>query len=233
VKRRRGQKTNQWTSSAARRLCGMAGNPATVDEAVRIVVRGYLDGIPCPPTNLETLSPRLNILDVRAEDIPFSGELRREGQGFVVVYSSVLSGPRKRFTIAHEMAHAIFAASGPGWPRTGKELERLCDMLATELLMPRTLFLEQCNGAVSLAKIREMAHLFQTSLSATSIRCAELLGLSVFEMDRDEVRWGYGAIRRGPLKKLDPELRASIAGAFREPTRGDALYISTDRTGLA
>jgi len=231
VKKRKGSTASQWASSAARRLRGMAGNPSTIDDAVRIVVAGYLDGIACPPTDLEALSPRLNVIEIRAEDIPFSGELRREKGGFVVVCSSSLGGPRKRFTIAHEMAHAIFAASGPGWPRTGKELERLCDMMATELLMPRSLFLERCDAFVSLEKIRDVGRLFQTSLSATAIRCAELFGLSVFEADREEIRWGYGEIRKGPLGRIDADLRASILDGFKGPNRSDILWIKTDRNG--
>ena len=229
VNRRRKTTTAHWTSSAARRLCVMAGNPPTVPDAVRTVVGRYLDGIESPPTDLERLCPRLNIIDMRVEDIPFSGELRQERDGFVVIYSSTSNGPRRRFTIAHEMGHAIVAASGPGWPRTGRELERLCDMLATEILMPRELFLAHCERDVSLARVQELARLFQTSLSATSIRCAELLGLSIFEMDGEEVRWGYGVVRKGPLVKLDHIFLASIKDSLNGEPFEDRVYFRSQQ----
>ena len=54
-----------------------------------------LEGIECPPTNLEAVAPSLNILRFEAEPLPISGELRREAGGFVVVYSSYLSMARR------------------------------------------------------------------------------------------------------------------------------------------
>ena len=188
----------KWKSAAARRLLEMAGKPPTVEEAVAIVADRLLDGVPGPPTDLEAIAPRLNITGFRAEDVPFSGELRREGSGFAVVYSSALSPARRRFTVAHELAHALFETSGRNCPRVGRELERLCDKIAAELLMPRKVFLECAGPAISLGGVFELARLFGMSLSATAIRCAELKGVSVFEVDADAVTWGHGVIKTRP-----------------------------------
>ena len=71
-------------------------------------------------------------------------------------------------------------------------------MLATELLMPRNVFLERAGSDPGIDSIFERAQVFQTSLSATAIRCAELLRLSVFQVQNGSVAWGYGAIKEGP-----------------------------------
>ena len=78
MRKRTAKRREQWTSAAARRLLEIAGNPPTIEEAIRIVVDRLLDGVPCPPTDLEAIAARLNITGIQAEDVPFSGELRRD-----------------------------------------------------------------------------------------------------------------------------------------------------------
>jgi IrrE N-terminal-like domain len=111
---------------------------------VQIVAGEAIRDIPHPRLQLDALAERLNVTGITYEEIPFSGELRPSNGGFTIVCSVHPSSARRRFTIAHELSHAIFEKSGSNCPRTGAELERLCDMLATELLMPRRAFLERC-----------------------------------------------------------------------------------------
>jgi hypothetical protein len=226
VSRRRTRPASLWTSAAARRLLNLAGHASDISNAVAIVAGKLLEGIPCPPTDLEALGAPLNILRFEAEPLPISGELRRETGGFVVVYSSFLGASRRRFTIAHEIAHAIFESTGPNCPRAGRELERLCDMIATELLMPRRIFARECGhrDKLSWRKIDELATLFRTSLSATSLRCAELSGATVFEVDNNVITWAYGSIRKGPVAKLDEGLKLAIEKTRRrEPIEENIL----------
>ena len=85
----------------------LAGNPSSVEAAVEIIAARLLEGIQCPPTDLEAIRPRLNITQFCAEDIAGSGELQRDGDGLKVVYSPTLSPTRRRFTIAHECGHRV------------------------------------------------------------------------------------------------------------------------------
>src|SRR5262249_44160125 len=126
--------------AAAKRLRSMANGVERVEDAVHVVAQELLEGIECPPTDLEAVGERVNVRSFVAEDLPISGQLRRGANGFTIAYSVHLSQSRKRFTIAHEIGHAILEGTGPGSPRFGSELERICDMLATELLMPRKIF---------------------------------------------------------------------------------------------
>lgn len=214
----------QWKSAAARRLIGIAGNAPTLEDAVKTIASWILSDIPCPPTNLEAIGPRLDILGFDPEDdLPVSGELRRDGKGFKVVYSSSLSLERRRFTIAHEIGHAIFEASGPNCPRTGIELERICDLLAAEILMPTRVFLSLLGEKPSLKKVFELSKTFKTSLSATAIRCAELRGVSVFEVESESILWSRGVVRRieAPLK---PTVNKVLSG---EPI-AEVVYLSKE-----
>jgi hypothetical protein len=181
---------------------------------VRIVATKLVEGVQCPPTDLGRIGTRLNIVGFYPEDLAVSGELRHEGGTFKVVYSSKLSAERRRFTIAHEIAHAVFESTGRGCPRRGRELERLCDMMAAEILMPREVFLKLVGPRISVAGVLELGRVFKTSLSATAIRCAELMGVSAFEVQDGDVTWGYGEVRRGRVSGLPGDLRRAVEDAL-------------------
>jgi hypothetical protein len=230
VSRRRSKVLNSWKSAASRRLLELAGHAPDVPSAVTVVIGRYLDGVDCPPTDLEALGPRLNVVRFEAEAMPISGELRREPDGFVVVYSSFLGAARRRFTIAHELAHAILESTGPNCPRTGKELERLCDMLATEMLMPRQVFMREVGPSSHLCwrKIDFIAGQFQTSIAATALRCAELLGVTAFEVEGSNITWGCGSIRKGPVAKLHDDVKSAVERTKRREPVGDYIFATTD-----
>jgi len=205
-----------WTSAAARRLLALAGNPVSVKEAVTIVSDRLLDGVSCPPTDLDAIMPRLNITGCDSDpEIPVSGALRRNGDGFRIITSAYLSPPRKRWTIAHEIAHAVFETTGPNCPRHGEELERLCDMIATEILLPRTHILPLVQTQITFETITSLANTFKTSLAATAIRCAQVVGISVFEIEANRLQWGYGIIRKGRFVEKDDAFREAVVRAMR------------------
>jgi hypothetical protein len=185
----------------------MSSGASTVHQAVRDVASGILKGVSSPPTDLDALKPALNVTRIFSEDLPVSGELRRNDRAFDIVYSSTLSAEQRQFTIAHEMGHAIFELTGPNCPRSGQELERLCDMLATELVFPHETFRECLGKDLSLAKVFDLSRRFRASLSATAIRCAEYRSISVFEAERDRINWGSGMVRKGTARTMSLALR--------------------------
>jgi IrrE N-terminal-like domain len=227
VRKRFSQKGATWTSAAARRLLTLAGNASTIEDAVRTVVGRLLEGVSCPPTDLEAVAARLEVTGFQAEDLPISGELRRDERGLKIFYSSYLSRERRRFTIAHELGHAIFETTGPNCPRVGVELERLCNMLATELLMPKDVFLNSVGMEVNMAKIFELARSFATSLSATAIRCAELHKVSVFESDESRILWGYGLVKKGLVAQKDDEIRWAVGKALTGEAGQQVVFLHT------
>lgn len=218
-------------SSAAKRLFQIAGTTSSLEEAARLVASRYTNDIVCPPIDFDAIAPRLNIDEICSEDLPGSGELRRSGKAFKLVYSSYLSPVRKRFTIAHEIGHAIFENSGPNCPRRGKELERICDLIAAELLMPKELFLEMAGSQISAATILALARSFQTSLTATGIRYATLKRVSVFQIDDEKVIWGSGIIRGRALRSLDHSIQTALSNIITNSGENDIYHSHPIWTG--
>jgi hypothetical protein len=173
---RKKRKSNNWTSAAARRMLEAAGGQSNLEEAVVTVVSRLRDGLSGPPTDLKAVADRLGVDGWKADHLPVAGELRREADGLRIAYSTGLSAGRRRFTIAHELGHAFFERSGPNCPRSGAELERICDLFATELLMPHSqalpLFAQRHPRAII-----ESARQFEVSLTAAMYRLVGITGV--------------------------------------------------------
>lgn len=227
-------KKRRWTSAAARRILEQSGSATTVEEAIYVTALRLLDGVSCPPTDLDVLKDRLNVTSVEsAPRLPISGELRKRGDGLVVVYSSSLSLPRRRFTIAHELAHAVFESTGPNCPRYGRELERICDMLAAEFLMPRDVFIARAGERLHPGRVLTLARDFGTSVMATALRCQQLLGASIFQVEATRVVWGYGAIRRDRDLQIDAHgFRDAIVRAMRGDIGEQIVFVKQRQSKL-
>lgn len=214
-------------STAARRLLLFSGNAGTVDDAAEAIVSRLIDGIPCPPTDLYALAARVGVTDVCAEKLPISGELRRTNDGFRIVYSSSLTVPRRRFTIAHEMGHAILELTGRNCPRRGPEVERICDLLASEILMPSKIFSNAANGEALAEKIIELTETFKASLSAVCIRYAKLKKVSIFRAVNGEVNWRTGLVRYDPIDVVSSELKSVVSKSAETSVGAETIWMNT------
>jgi len=221
-------RSRSWTSAAARRLRERAGECTDINQAICKVAKELLDGIECPPTDLISLSAKVGVTRLEAADIAGSGELRRDAQGLAIVYSRYLSQPRRRFTIAHELGHVVMESTGQHAPRNGREVERLCDMLATEILMPRDVFEKRLPLNLSMEEVFGIAREFQTSLSTTAIRCAELAGVSVFGAESGKIKWAYGRVKKDRPEFLDEGLKSLIREACAGTSGEKQIYLNHD-----
>ena len=223
----------RWTSAAARRIIEQSGSATTVEEAVCATASRLLDGMSCPPTDLDVLRERLNVVAVEPmARLPISGALRRREDGLVIVYSSSLTPARRRFTIAHELGHAVFEGTGPNCPRYGHELERICDLLAAEFLMPREIFMARAGERLYPGEVLGLAREFGTSVMATALRCQQLLGLSIFQVEGARVSWGYGAIRRDQHLQADPHGFGDAIAQAMGGGKGEAMVFVKGRRTL-
>jgi hypothetical protein len=211
-----------WKSAAAERLLRATGADS-IPHAVRAVAEGLLDGASGPPTDLETIAQRLDTTITYAE-IFGSGELRRRGAGFEIVCASDLSSARRRFTVAHELAHIAIIQTGSRAPTSGKEVERLCDLIAVELLMPLRLFEPSVPASLGVSDIFALARQFQASLRATAQRCAEIRPLTVFEIADGKISWCFGGLR-GSTALQDENLQEHFKGA-RQGCGSTVLYLN-------
>ena len=133
--------------------------------------------------------------------------------GFRITINSRSRPPtRKRFTWAHELGHIYIAEHGQvpvgALRHDDKQLERLCDELASEFLMPYELFCEDMSlKPASLLNAIDLAQTYQTSATAAAIRYVNLsaVPLALIRWDRDRrsvkslrLRWQIHGTRSGP-----------------------------------
>jgi hypothetical protein len=213
----------------ADKLLKFTGNPETIDDAVQLLVGKVLQGISVAPTDLDGLRQRLSISDCHAEDIPFSGELRRKGKERTIVYSVHLSRDRRRFTIAHEMGHVLLEMAGLPLPHSGTAIERLCDKFAAEILMPKSVFLDRLGDAVTINRLFDLKRTFQVSLVAIGYRCFDFQRVSAFEVENGRVAWGVGLVKKGSLHLVEPGLRLVIDKAEESETGNHELFFVDKR----
>lgn len=214
------------TSAAERRVRALVPRAPTLDDAVETVVAQLLQGVRCPPTDLVRLGLKIGVYEISYESFPGSGELYRDKTGYRIVCSSDQPLSRQRFTVAHELGHVVLERTGRNAPRSGKSVERVCDLLAAEFLMPRVEFEARLPLSVMLSDIKELARIFETSLTATAIRCAQFRSICIFGVTKDRVTWGYGGVRPGAVAYLVDEVREAVRAVMggRQPERRVYFY---------
>ena len=184
--------TYSWNSAAARRLLNIARSD-NVDHAVVKIASELLEDIPFPPTDLDLLMTQLNVQGVVTDgEMLVPGELRMEKGKLLIAVSPGLPTVRRRFTIAHELGHAFFESTGPNPPRTGKELEWICDKLAAEFLMPCNAFLDYAGKSPDISRLLHISKTFVTSRPTVFRRAAELYRIKAFEYEDTIFNWSCG-----------------------------------------
>jgi len=161
------------------------------------------------PVNVELAAKYVGIEQTtEIETSSFDGLLSETKAGmYFVTLRKGQSEVRKRFTLAHEVGHAIvYRSIGRQGTATEKgqlkcraetadekDEERLCDLLATQLLMPREQFMRTMDEAgVCAQSVPEIARRFGVSLEAACRRLIELLpyeiGIGFWFMDEGAAR---------------------------------------------
>ncbi len=165
---------------------------ATPEDAIRLkareAVRNFCGvfGEPTMPFPVEALASFLGIncsdeVPVHSED----AELVPVGNGRVAIrVNPDRPETRKRFSMAHEISHTFFPNyQAKIWCRTDARfrrrqnpddrLEMLCDIGASELVMPLPWFARDANAAGSGANLAELARKYVVSREAALRRFAE------------------------------------------------------------
>jgi len=188
--------------------------PQTYVDSVRKAVHQLLRqaGIVSAPVDIWRLAHYQNVVEIRESALGSTdAQLTPEGGGFVIDLNAFANPQRKRFSIAHEIAHTFFNPVTRSYrrsraitvsrarPETLIE-ESLCDIAASEMLMPEGLFQPFANTrSPAIGNIQQLATLFDTSLEATALRYATLgpKGIQVTAWSRNYSRiipkWNKGA----------------------------------------
>ncbi|MGI0016960.1 MAG: ImmA/IrrE family metallo-endopeptidase, partial [Nitrososphaera sp.] len=138
-------------------------------------------GVKTPPVDIYKLAVHQGIREVRFEDMSLDGELRKLKQGgYMVTLNRKLPEVRKRFTLAHEIAHTLlleehaFASCGKqstsNAPLGGPE--EICDFIAAELLMPDYLIRKILphSSDINIEGLVGIAEVFKCSLEAAAFK---------------------------------------------------------------
>ena len=110
----------------------------------------------------------------------------RDDECYIICNAAVRSSGRRRFSLAHEIAHTFFdnaletyqlRSSSVRLPRGAEALERLCDEGAAELLMPAECFaciMDDPEFGLCAESVAKLAHRFRVSLEAAALRITQL-----------------------------------------------------------
>jgi hypothetical protein len=122
------------------------------------------------PVELGKLARRQDIREIRVDDKVLNGELRRlKSGGYMVRLDGRDSENRRRFTLAHEIAHTLLIAKDGtlAIDCADEQIENLCDLAAAELLIPNVL-LRRERLHLDLGCIFFLASKFKCSLEAAA-----------------------------------------------------------------
>jgi|GEM_PF-2070262 hypothetical protein len=123
---------------------------------------------------------KTTIREIKKVPLPIDGMLTPHGDSVSILINDRRTPQRQRFTCAHELAHAMLEPNVAAYRQLdltlNRPLERLCDRLASVLLMPNPRFRQEIESrGGSIATIEEMGRMFYTSLQATATRMIGLV----------------------------------------------------------
>lgn len=155
-----------------------------------------------PPVDINAIGSYLGVQEVVVRPLNIPGFLRVVGDGKSIVFLNEENPARRqRFTHAHEIGHLLLSGHGEGEifcreaTMNPKALERACDAVATEILMPRRVFGNTANRfGWTLDSVRQLASYFEVSLTAAAIR--------LFELIQEPMAISYWRVRQDVRKYL-------------------------------
>ena len=156
------------------------------------------------PIDLLELARALGVSSVRETSMIEDGRTTWNGGTPSIELRQDRPPTRKRFTLAHEIAHVLLEArqtvAHRGLSFTHDDIETLCDQVAAALLMPRTWISQYASrDRLNLSLIRLVAHRADVSLAAAAVRMAEVSGRTcmLLRLQRAPTRWvvvGHAAV---------------------------------------
>lgn len=155
-------------------------------------------GVAQPPINIERLARYLGVREVVTADFLDADACLVTGRsGHRIVVKDKSSKRRRRFSIAHELGHLLLSHGGISYRGAKiaerKREERLCDLIAEELLMPIELFRPRAEARLrGVTAIESLATEFDTAIESTAIRYGEFM--------RHELAVGFWNPRNQPVE---------------------------------
>lgn len=173
----------RWTNASVTAFA-QGGDPIEAMETkARIVALSAIDrGWSGPPFDPLRLADLLGIHVVPTAEVPEARTVPLR-KGIALEFNPTRPRGRVRFSIAHEIAHTFFADCNERIrnrqshvPRgvDDWQLELLCNIGASELVMPVGTILKEIDGPIGIAELLELRRKYDVSTEALLIRIAKL-----------------------------------------------------------
>lgn len=156
------------------------------------------------PVDLHVLASALGVTQIREMSMVEDGRTIWHGAVPTIELREDRPLARKRFTLAHEIAHVLIEAKQTVAHRSlglsHDDTETLCDQVAAALLMPRSWISQYSRrSSFNLSLLRLIAHRADVSLAAAAVRLAEVSGRTcmLLRLQRAPKRWvivGHAAV---------------------------------------
>jgi Zn-dependent peptidase ImmA (M78 family) len=160
-------------------LSGLPTELQVVEQADALVAEWSLT----PPIRLEVVAGICGVARVERVPLPHAACLVPTRNGSVIKLRNSDSVERQNFSGFHEVGHtfmpgyqlSIQLRCDPGRNSGFKKLEHLCDIAASELLLPRRLFTTDLrDAALDFRTVDELGARYQASVEATARRIVAL-----------------------------------------------------------
>jgi len=183
-----------------------------------------------PPVDLEQLAKSMGVGRITEEDMTEEGRLEQDGKSAQIFLRRGQNARRRRFTLAHELAHrAIAHRDSPtvAYRRAADHdaEERLCDEIAAALLMPEWWMTGLRPRPVNLSTLRFISANANVSLSAALVRQREVnfWQRSLLRFRLDEGKWRFQGASGIPVEWHRSVRSARTTHSLLEglPTRRD------------
>ncbi len=136
-----------------------------------------------PPIDVNAVASCLGVKQVMVRELDVPGLLYQLDQdSAVIVVNNANPLTRQRYSCAHEIVHMLLSPSQKvrlshrSPVQAHKALERACEELAAEILMPQEVFTEYASRmGWAASSIQPLSNVFQTSMEATARRYVEVI----------------------------------------------------------
>lgn len=159
-----------------------------------------------PPFDPFEIAKQMGIKVVPRHDIKDARTIPLPDKKFIIEYNPEKSKGRIRFSIAHELAHTLFADCEAQIRNRGKrthrsrddwQLEMLCNIGASEILMPIGSFPDLSEAEISVGNLLNLQQKFYVSTEALFLRAVKLTEVPCFifcatRIDPDDKSGRYG-----------------------------------------
>lgn len=237
--------TMKWTNPSVRELAGRSDPVEAIQSIARIRVLDAVEqGWQGPPFDPFELAEILNVRVVPSQEVE-DAMLIPEGRRYRIDFNPSQSQRRIRFSIAHELAHTLFPdcrdqvrkrlrradMSSDVW-----QLEMLCNIAASEFLMPAGNLPIESMGRITIDNIIEFSHEFDASIEAVLLRIVRLerrhCAVFVASGNAEGYRLDYAVETQGACFRLESGLvlpensRVSNCQALGYTAKGEETWVT-------